>query len=359
MCLEGRIKLVDIRSYERIYLCHEYNEKKRCSECGSLNTKKNGFIYSKILTIRGRQKRKTQRFYCKDCKTSFTYFGKNVRKPISYDLQRRAVLDYVFTKNSLQEVANRYSISKAIILDWLIKISDDFQEIEDNIIVSKCSGVIQLDGKEIKVKGKKKTVLISIDGQTKQPLMYRLSDSENKLSSKEFLERLKEKYPVEIKGIISDFGKGKCFIGVVDEVFPEIPHQICLVHYLRYVWLFIPRTKRSKYYLRNQLLKSLIKKIIMASNREESIYWLNKFNHFKPYFRASYHKRFIRSINRNYSKLTMYYEYDYLNTNTNIIENSIRQLERKLKNLDGFKSEKNLESFLRIWFSGQHEKFIN
>jgi len=111
--------------------------------------------------------------------------------------------------------------------------------------------------------------------------------------------------------------------------------------------------------LRNQLLKSLIKKIIMASNREESIYWLNKFNHFEPYFRASYHKRFIRSINRNYSKLTMYYEYDYLNTNTNIIENSIRQLERKLKNLDGFKSEKTLEHFLRIWFSGQHEKFIN
>ena len=134
MCLGRHIKLLDLISYERIYSCHEYNEKKRCSECGSLHTKKNGFIYSNILTIRGNTKRKTQRFYCRDCKTSFTYFGKNARKPISYDLQRRAVLDYVFTKNSLQEVANRYSISKAIILDWLIKISDDFQEID--IVVS-------------------------------------------------------------------------------------------------------------------------------------------------------------------------------------------------------------------------------
>ena len=88
----------------------------------------------------------------------------------------------------------------------------------------------------------------------------------------------------------------------------------------------------------------------MASNREESIYWLNKFNHLKPYFRASYHKRFIRSINRNYCKLTMHYEYDYLNTNTNIIENSTRQSERKLKNLDVFKSEKTLNIYANLVF---------
>lgn len=35
---------------------------------------------------------------------SFTHFVKNVRKTISKDLKLRAVKDYVFTKNSLQEV---------------------------------------------------------------------------------------------------------------------------------------------------------------------------------------------------------------------------------------------------------------
>jgi len=34
-------------------------------------------------------------------------------------------------------------------------------------------------------------------------------------------------------------------------------------------------------------------------------------------------------------------------------------LNRKLKNMDGFKSEKNLADFMNIWFKGYHEKFIN
>ena len=37
--------------------------------------------------------------------------------------------------------------------------------------------------------------------------------------------------------------------------------------------------------------------------------------------------------------------------NTNGIENINRQLERKLKNMDTFKSEKNVNPFLRIWFA--------
>ena len=101
-----------------------------------------------------------------------------------------------------------------------------------------------------------------------------------------------------------------------------------------------------------KLLKSLVKKVIKAPTRDESIYWLNKINHFKPFFRASYHSRFIKSINKNY-------EHEFLNTNTNIIENMIRQLNRKLKNLDGFKSEKNLADFMNTWFIGYHEKFSN
>jgi len=84
----------------------------------------------------------------------------------------------------------------------------------------------------------------------------------------------------------------------------------------------------------------MIKNVIKASSREESMYWLDKINHFKPFFRASYHNRFIHSINKNYEYLTKYF--DYLDTNTNVIENMIRQLNRKLKNLDGFNQRKTL-----------------
>ena len=225
------------------------------------------------------------------------------------------------------------------------------------IDASKCSGIIQIDGKEIKLKGEKKSIFLAIDAQTKQPLSYRISDGENKLETEIFLKNLQMKYPHKIKGIISDFGRGKCFLGVVQKLFPQIPHQICLVHFIRYIWLNLPKTKRSKFYLRNKLLKKMIKKVINAHNRKESIYWLNKINHFRRYFRAKYHKKFIKSINKNYEHLTKYYDHNFLNTNTNLIENMIRQLNRKLKNLDGFKSRKNLDDFMKIWFNGFNENY--
>ena len=354
MCLEGHIRLVDKGSYDRLYLCHEYNEKKRCSECGSLDTKKNGFIYSRIFTLRGSVKRRTQRYYCHECGTSFTHFGKDRRKKTSDDLKQKVVFDYVRSKSSLQDIRRRYGVSRSAILNWLHSISTT-RDLGIRIDASRCSGIIEIDGKELKVKGKKRTVFLSIDAKTKQPLTLMVCEGENKESAEQFLKNLKNLYPREIRGIVSDFGRGKCFLGVVKKVLPHVPHQICLVHFNRYVWLFIPRTKRSKFYLRNQLLKYLIRNVVKSSTREESLFWLEKVNHFKPFFRASYHKRFIRSINKNYDALTKFFDYDFLNTNTNIVENMIRQLERKLKNLDGFKSDKNLDCFLNFWFKCYHE----
>lgn len=349
--------MVDKDIYDRLYLCHEYNEKKRCPNCDSLTTKKNGFIYSRIFTLRGSVKRKTQRYYCHHCKTSFTHFGKDKRKKASNYLKQKVVFDYVISKSSLQDIRRRYGVSRSTILNWLHDISAT-TTLRIRIDATRCSGIIQIDGKEIKIKGKKKTIFLSIDAKTKQPLSFMVCDGENKNTAEQFLKNLKSRYPREIRGIISDFGRGKCFLGVVKKVLPNVPHQVCLVHYNRYVWLFIPRTKRSKFYLRNQLLKSLIKNVVRSSTREESLFWLERLNHFKPLFRASYHKRFIKSINKNYDVLTKFLDYDFLNTNTNIVENMIRQLERKLKNLDGFKSEKNLDCFINLWFKCYHENII-
>jgi transposase-like protein len=71
--------LIDKSSYDEFISCHEHNEKKRCPFCGNLRTKKHGFIYSRILTNRGRVKRKTQRYLCRECGKTFTYFGTKTR----------------------------------------------------------------------------------------------------------------------------------------------------------------------------------------------------------------------------------------------------------------------------------------
>ena len=177
--------MLDTISYVQLYSCHEYKEKKRCPNCGSLNTKKNGFIYSRVISFRGKVKRKTQRFYCKSCLSSFTNVGKDKRTKSSIDFRRKIVRESVMHKSSLSEVASRNNISKTSILNWMdleayrLKLPAINSEL--------CSGYLQLDGKEVKLRGKKRTILLATDSKTKQPLQYQISIREDKASTITFL----------------------------------------------------------------------------------------------------------------------------------------------------------------------------
>ena len=339
------------RAERELYSCHEYKEKKRCPKCSSLNTKKKGFIYSQILSSRGIISRKTQRYLCNECKANYTNQGYNKRQKTSLQIKEKAIYDYVATKNSLSEVAERYQVSKTAILKWLPQIAKTHSTIYTIQDKSRWSGLIQIDGKELKIKGVKHVLLVSSDAKSKIPIHYELVSAENKENTRNFLENLIQYYNIPIQGVISDFGRGKCFVKLVHELFPNVPHQVCLVHFMRYINLFLPRTKKSRYYWRNHVLKWIIKKVLLATTREESLEWMNRFLNWIPFFKASYHKRFVHSLLNNYALLTRHYEHPFLVTNTNIIENTNRQIARKLKNLDGFKSFYNAEHFLHIWFA--------
>lgn len=339
------------RAERELYSCHENKEKKRCPKCFSLKTKKKGFIKSETVSLRGITSKKTQRFCCSSCGISFTHNGYDKRQKTSQQVKEKAVYDYVSTKNSLREVADRFNVSKTSILNWLpiiAKNHSDIYSIQDKTL---WSGIVQIDGKELKIKGIKHVLLVGSDAVSKVPIHYELVTAENSENSRLFIEHLIQHYDIPIRGIISDFGRGKCFIKLVQELFPGIPHQTCLVHFMRYINIFLPRTRKSRYYWRNEVLKWIIKKVIKAPNRDESLEWMNKFINWIPFFKASYHKRFIQSLLNNYALLTRHYEFPFLVTNTNIIENTNRQIARKLKNLDGFKSCFNANHFLHIWFA--------
>ncbi len=72
-----------------------------------------------------------------------------------------------------------------------------------------------LDGKEIKVNKNTIRFLLPLI-ISHLPIHYALYEKECSESSVIFLTAVKEKYPITIKGVISDFGKGKCFIQVVE-----------------------------------------------------------------------------------------------------------------------------------------------
>jgi len=338
------------RNKDKLYYWHEQNEKKRCPCCGSLETKKHGFTTSEVLTKRGKTWRQLQRYLCKVCGKSFTSAGYDVRRRVSDEIKEMAVMDYVCTKCSASEVGKRYGVTKMTVLNWMNHMACDFPKLEELNKYDDWSGYITLDGKEIKIRKQRRVIFTASDAVLKKPVFYKVYDGEDSANSGDFIREVKDAYPIEIVGVTSDFGRGKCFLKVIERQLPQALHQICHVHFKRYVWLFLPKTRRSQYFWRNNVLKYLINKVLDVPTREESLKWLEQFKKRIKFFTASYHKRFIRSLLGNYAALTAHYENPTLVKTSNVSENLNRQLERKLKNTDGFKTETNLLSFLKIWF---------
>ena len=114
---------------------------------------------AKLLSERGKVKRKSQRFLCKSCGISFTDHGYGVRKKTSDTVREKAVRDYALTKSSLSEVSKRFQVSKMTILNWMNEIETLYPAIElikDN---REWSGLLTVDGKEIRIRKVRKTIL--------------------------------------------------------------------------------------------------------------------------------------------------------------------------------------------------------
>jgi len=172
----------------------------------------------------------------------------------------------------------------------------------------------------------------------------------------EFLELISETIPGEIRGITTDFGRGKCCVKPVKAMFPGALHQICLVHFLRYLNFQLPKTRRSQYYWRNKAFKATVKAIVKAPTRGAADALLSRLLALKSFFPASYHKRFFRSLERNLDLLLAYKNSADLPSNSNGIEAWNRTLERKLKNMDGFQTDKSCKAFLKLWFNAHSMK---
>jgi hypothetical protein len=214
----------------------------------------------------------------------------------------------------------------------------------------KWSGLLGVDGKELKIKGKEFTLLVAQDILAFDPVFFSLVDGENIEDSKRFFLIIKDilKYP--IKGIVSDLGRGRVFISLIEEIFPDIPHQACIIHFSRYVDMTIPRSKKSVYYGENCFLRNTIKEILFAHNFNDAEEIFQRLSLVRASFSAPYHKRIIKSLERHFDLLTAHFHDPFLVRDNNITENLIKQLNKKLIRSGGFKSIENAYSFLKLWF---------
>lgn len=323
--------------------------------CRSLRTKRNGTRSKVLLTAHGSRRRTTHRYYCHDCHRSFARTSFSKKKRHSYQLISDAVKRVVEDYTSYRRVAARVSVSAPAVLGWVntfgkqakspIEIAHDLDP--------QWSGILGVDGKSLNIEGTEACILIAVDLGTGDPFFFQLVDAEDEEHVRRFFLIIKKVFHYPISAIVSDLGKGRVFVQLAEDVFPGVPHQACVVHFSRYVDMTLPKSKKSKYHQQNAFLRQYVDSILFAQSLNDADEMLCRLQEMEHLFQRKYQRQVIRSLRRNFHLLTTHFSYQDVPRDTNVVENVIRQLNRKLIQMNGFKNRDNAYAFLKLRFCAQ------
>lgn len=253
---------------------------------------------------------------------------------------------------TLRPVSNNIGVSHQGFLNWVMEYGKNAKSPLEMALELKpeWSGLLGVDGKELKIKGKDFTLLIAQDILTFDTVFFSLVEGENVEDSKRFFLIIRDVLKYPIKGIVSDLGRGRVFISLIEEIFPDIPHQACVVHFSRYVNMTIPKSRKSVYYKENCTIRETVNNLLFATNFNDAEEIFQRLLLSRNLFKAPYHKKIINSLERHFDPLTAHFHNPFLVRDNNVTENLIKQLNKKLKQSGGFKSIENAYNFLKLWF---------
>lgn len=242
-------------------------------------------------------------------------------------------------------------MSRTTVLKWVREAGESCKDsIKVNLELNPFwFGILCVDGKSIAIAGRKYTVLVAVDKNTRDLVHFRIVESENEEGFENFLLEIRDIIQYPLMGMVSDLGKGKVLIKLVAKIFPDIPHQLCVVHYSRYVDFILPKSKKSKYHQENTLLRKMVNRLLFASSLSEANYYFNKLKRVAYLFTVSYQKTIIRSVISYYPLLTKHFRCSYLPRDNNAAEGVIKQLNKKLLLAEGYLTKESAFNHLKLW----------
>ncbi len=212
----------------------------KCTFCGSLNSHRHGKVARKY-------KLPLQRFKCLDCSKTFT-LGLSHSQYISKTSQIEITRAHIEGRTSIRTIANQKGMSKTTVLKSIHEVTSQCATaawIATNL-EPQWSGYLGIDGKMIRVwdwaakyfrytKQQKRwlhkmSLIACLDLGTLDVPMHFLGSEETSIDLKICLEQLKEiGYP--LKGYVTDGNDD--IKKIVEMVFGRVPHQLCIVHFLK------------------------------------------------------------------------------------------------------------------------------
>lgn len=211
------------------------------------------------------------------------------------------------------------------------------------------TGYLVADGKVVKVRGKKNCLVVGIDLSGDIPLTEYEVGPENKSQYVRFFKNLKElNYP--LRGLVSD---GREDIHSAAKLsYGNFRHQICLTHFLKSIdrtfsYLTIRRQRLDQEFKLELEMRNEIYLLLYSKDYYE---FLNRYHNLKlkKYFKSEYcQKMWFKLQNNLHSIISHYFDKDLQLTN-NQAENFIKQINRRLKTIEGFQRPETAEAYLRL-----------
>lgn len=250
----------------------------------------------------------------------------------------------------------------------------------------KLTGFLHLDGKGIKIKGRRKGQLTLFIAQDSigLPVQQDLMEGENKQAIRDFVDALRMDFNYPFKGVISDMREE--IIQAVREKMPEIPHQFCLTHILRgidrvvkyqtysrqlikllrrlkalnsiFIYPYINKKERIiaehkqikekikalKIKYKYQLLaRRYLRRYVLSNATKKVEKRLKRIKKLKPRFRRQ--RKILNHINllvKYKDNIFCHLDNSCMPYTNNTLENLIKQYEKRLKTIEGFGNNQNI-----------------
>lgn len=203
------------------------------------------------------------RWRCKNCKLTEVRKRKDTVSRNIYQLFKKWILEMVSIKiiSKIKKISKRTLIRK-FELCWKIKVPIFFP-------ILKNDPVLIVDGTSI---AKDCVVLVVYDAVSRQPLSWSFVLRESYLTWYTLLSEIKKK--TNIKAIVSDGQKG--LKKAVNELFPNIPHQRCMIHIIRLSLSWLTKNPKTKAGFN---LRKTICLLPQVKTKQDSIVWTKLFQY--------------------------------------------------------------------------------
>lgn len=306
-----------------------------CTHCGSRKTIKYGW----------------PKWLCKKCKRTFRRRRKDIR-------DRKAIEAYVKDRSTYERLGERWKVSRSTawrrVKKAFARRCTLLERTKSNL--SSCDGVLSLDGKHVRIKGKGYCIFVAWDRRLGKPVHFILAEGgEKELWYWRLLLDLK-RIGYRPKAFVSD---GLLTLKeFLSEQYPDLPHQRCAVHVFLSARGKLSGGKSTSTEVQAfiESIRDILwsKNLLIAKRKCGALYRANE----RIRKRKAVLELVWKALPECFVCCDPKWKHLNLPRSSNSIENVIGQIEARLKTIRGSKSESSLNRLINEVLLGVKKQCI-